>query len=110
MKRYRPVAGLLCGFAIGLSVSIVAAFEQPSLDTPAEVKQLIAVIAQVGPQGAGAREARLARDALAQRGVEILPALVMAMDTRNAVAANGYRTVWEAIVYIFYDILSVGWR
>jgi hypothetical protein len=58
----------------------------------------IAVIARVGPQGAGSPEARLARDELAQRGIEILPQLLTAMNTSNVVAANWYRTVYEEIV------------
>jgi hypothetical protein len=63
-----------------------------------EVATQLAIIAQVGPQGTGSDNARLARDTLAKRGVEILPALLEAMDTSNAVAANWYRTVFDEIV------------
>ncbi len=58
----------------------------------------LAVIAKAGQQGAGAAEAAKARDELAQRGLEILPALLVSMDTSNPVAANWYRTVYHEIV------------
>jgi hypothetical protein len=62
------------------------------------VSDYLAVIARVGPSGNGSTEARAARDALAQRGVEILPQLLIAMDTPNIVAANWLRTVFDEIV------------
>ncbi len=58
----------------------------------------LAVIAKTGPQGEGSVAANVARDQLAKRGVEVLPELLAAMDTSNAVAANWYRTVYEEIV------------
>ena len=58
----------------------------------------LAVIAKAGPQGQGAAAAKTARDELAKRGVEILPPLLVAMDTSNAIAANWYRSVYEEIV------------
>lgn len=58
----------------------------------------LAEIAKTGPQGEGSAAARAARDELAKHGVEILPPLLVAMDTSNAVAANWYRTVYEEIV------------
>jgi hypothetical protein len=71
-----------------------AAFLDP-LDDPGPQ---LAVIAKAGPQGEGAAAAKAARDELAKQGVEILPPLLVAMDTSNAVAANWYRTVYEEIV------------
>ena len=63
-----------------------------------EVGDLLAVIERAGPQGVGSVEARAASDQLAQRGVEILPRIVEALDTPNIVAANWHRTVYERIV------------
>lgn len=63
-----------------------------------EVDDDLATIAQVGPQAAGSAEARQARDRLLSHGAEILPQLLAAMDTKNVVAANWSRTVFEAIV------------
>jgi hypothetical protein len=62
------------------------------------VEASLAVIAKVGPQGAGSAAAREARDELAKRGVEILPPLLSAMDTSNVVAANWYRSIFDEIV------------
>jgi hypothetical protein len=58
----------------------------------------LALVAKVGPQAAGAREAQLACRELAKGGVEILPRLLTAMDTENVVAANWLRTVYDQIV------------
>lgn len=58
----------------------------------------LALIAKTGPQGAGSAAAKAARDELAKRGVEVLPPLLVAMDTTNSVAANWYRTAYEEIV------------
>jgi hypothetical protein len=58
----------------------------------------LAVIARVGPQGSGAAAARAAGDRLAQRGGEIVPRLLVAMEIDNSLAANWYRTAFEAIV------------
>ncbi len=62
-----------------------------------EVDHAIGVIGKVGPGAAGSREARRARDQLAQQGAEILPRLLVAMDTTNIVAANWYRTAFDVI-------------
>src|SRR5579872_2759855 len=64
----------------------------------AEVARNLAQIAQAGPEGQGSAAAREARDELARQGVEILPQLLVAMDTPNPVAANWYRTAYEEIV------------
>lgn len=58
----------------------------------------LAMIAKTGPQGEGSAAAKVARDELAKHGVEVLPQLLVAMDTTNAVASNWYRTVYEEIV------------
>ena len=42
--------------------------------------------------------AKVARDELAKQGVEILPPLLVAMDTTNPIAANWCRTVFDEIV------------
>lgn len=62
------------------------------------VQSLLAAIAKAGPQGAGSEQARAAQVELSKRGVEILPELLVAMDTQNVVAANWYRIVYEQIV------------
>ncbi len=63
-----------------------------------QVAAQLAAIAQAGPQGAGSEAARAAQLDLSKRGVEILPELLIAMDTSNVVAANWYRIVFEQIV------------
>lgn len=63
-----------------------------------DVAQAIAVIARIGPQAESSREARQARDRLAQRGPDVIPKLLDAMDTTNVVAANWYRTAYDEIV------------
>ena len=63
-----------------------------------EVDTWIADVATAGPQAVGAGKARLAAGHLASQGCEILPRLLLAMDTPNIVAANWYRTAYQAIV------------
>jgi hypothetical protein len=84
-------------FLLSLASSSPAANPSPATDDPAVAEQLT-VIARAGPLGSGSTEARAARDALARRGLEILPQLFVAMDTRNVVAANWVRTVFDEIV------------
>ncbi len=72
--------------------------DKQSSNVDPEVARQLAAIAAAGPGGAGSAEARAARDALTQRGMEILPPLLIAMDTTNVIAANWYRTVYEEIV------------
>jgi hypothetical protein len=79
-------------------VSVVSSTYGQNAAADEEVAARLAVIARVGPQGAGSAEARRARDELAKRGVEILPRLLAAMDTSNVVAANWYRSIYEEIV------------
>ncbi len=69
-----------------------------ALDPPYDPGRDLAAIAKAGPQGEGSAEAKVARDELVKHGVEVLPKLLVAMDTSNAVAANWYRTVYEEIV------------
>ena len=70
------------------------AWLDPAYDPVPDLK----VIAKSGPMAEGSAVAKVARDELAKHGVEILPKLLVAMDTSNAVAANWYRTVYEEIV------------
>lgn len=58
----------------------------------------IAAIAAVGSQGSGSAKARKACRELARLGPEILPRLLLAMDTPNIIAANWYRAAYEQIV------------
>lgn len=74
-----------------------------------KVADLLRVISQVGPLGQGAAEAKGARDALAGRGIEILPQLLTAMDTSNIVALNWYRTIYEDIVTTAQSQTNVEW-
>ena len=67
-------------------------------DAPYDPARDLMVIAKSGPQGGGSAAAKVARDELVKHGVEVLPRLLVAMDTSNAVAANWYRTVHEEIV------------
>ncbi len=69
-----------------------------SLTARCDDQQLLQVISRAGPQGRGSAEAREARNLLAKRGTTVLPALLVAMDTENPVAANWYRTIYEEIV------------
>lgn len=62
------------------------------------VADQLAVILRVGPNGAGSAEAKQSRDQLARHGIEILPQLLEAMDTSNAIAANWLRTVFDPLV------------
>lgn len=71
----------------------------PALHSRAgEIDDQLAAIARTGPQGAGSVEARAAVDALSQRGTDILPRLLTAMDTGNPVAINWCREAYETIV------------
>src|SRR5262245_41103389 len=90
-KLSLPIAALACFVAISSAPGQSAA-------TKDEIAARLAVIAKVGPQGAGSAAARAARDELAKRGVEILPQLLSAMDASNVVAANWYRSIYEEIV------------
>lgn len=73
------------------------------------VEAQLMVISQVGPQGKGSDAAKVARDALTKRGIEILPQLLIAMDTQNIVALNWYRTIYEEIVAAAQSQPNVEW-
>jgi hypothetical protein len=79
-------------------LAAISAVHGQNAATNEDVAARLAVIAKVGPQGAGSAAVRAARDELAKRGVEILPQLLSAMDTSNVVAANWYRSIYEEIV------------
>jgi hypothetical protein len=77
--------------------------------TPARgdaVDDQLAAIGRTGPQGAGSAAARAACDELAGRDAQILPRLLTAMQTDNPVAANWYRTAYEAIIEREFDRAS----
>src|SRR5437762_417714 len=87
LSRSTLAVGLaLCGL-----VSVARA------DEPA-IKRHLAAIARVGPQGQNSAEARQACDALSNEGVDLLPRLLVGMDTSNVIVANWYRSVYDRIV------------
>ena len=63
-----------------------------------ETTELLAAISRTGPNGAGSEPARVARNQLVRRGIELFPQLLSAMDTPNPVAANWYRSIYEEIL------------
>lgn len=63
-----------------------------------EIDEALAIVARSGPDGAGAAEARVARERLGAAGIETLPRLLKAMNTTNVVAANYVRSAWDQIV------------
>ena len=63
-----------------------------------EIADDIETIAKVGPQAVGSKRARAAHDRLVQCGVEILPQLLVAMDTTNIVASNWYRSAFDQVI------------
>jgi hypothetical protein len=69
----------------------------PATATADDVDDAITVIARVGPGAAGSAEARAARDFLASQSAQALPRLLIALDTKNVVAANWYRTAFDSI-------------
>ncbi|MDB5385594.1 MAG: hypothetical protein JWM11_1240 [Planctomycetaceae bacterium] len=73
------------------------------------VTVLLATISHAGPQGAGSEAARSAKNELAKCGLEIIPQLLMAMDTPNIVAANWYRAVFEDLISREQSRTDVTW-
>jgi hypothetical protein len=69
----------------------------PQVADADELDDAIVAIAKVGPDAAGSAAARQARDLLAQQSPQVLPRLLVALDTKNVVAANWYRTAFDAI-------------
>jgi hypothetical protein len=63
-----------------------------------EVGTLLKAITSAGPRGAGSDAARAAWDKLVALGPAVLPRLLEAMDTPDAVAANWLRTAFDCIV------------
>ncbi len=94
MLRYRGFWGTAALFAI----TVLGGFLRPvSADEARDVERAIEIVGQVGAEGAGSAAARAARDELAECDGTILPRLLIAMDTPNLVAANWYRTAFDAI-------------
>lgn len=94
---------ILCGWLF-IGCSEITAEEKAS-----DVNQRLAVIAQVGPNGAGSALAKAACEDLGRRGMEILPQLLVAMDTSNVVAANWLRTVYEPLVEKGLSVRDTKW-
>lgn len=63
-----------------------------------EVDDLLRAVATVKVTGEEMTAARVATAKLAQRGPELLPRLLTAMDGANVVAANWYRSAYEQIL------------
>jgi hypothetical protein len=63
-----------------------------------DLRDLVARVRAVGPQGAGADDARVAREKLAACGPEAIPILLKGMDTSDTVAANWLRTAFDDVV------------
>jgi hypothetical protein len=88
-RRYKQFgAGIWLTILLGVMATVA---------TADEVDEAIAAIAKVGPGAAGSAEARAARDILARQNAQALPRLLVALDTKNVVAANWYRTAFDAI-------------
>lgn len=63
-----------------------------------DLRELVARVRAVGPQGTGADDARVAREKLAACGPEAIPILLDGMDTADTVAANWLRTAFDDVV------------
>jgi hypothetical protein len=95
MNEYRNFSSMI---VVGCWLAVVGGVQARNPAADDSVATQLAVIAKTGPQGAGSAAARAARDELAQRGVEILPQLLTAMNTSNVVAANWYRSIYDELV------------
>ena len=74
-----------------------------------QVDDDLASLLATGPEGRGSVEALAASRRLRQQGTEILPRLLVAMDTPNVVAANWCRTVFDDIVLQEGAKANVAW-
>src|SRR5262245_40344364 len=83
---------LVCVLAFALSVLLA------SLAFSDEVDDLLKDIRAVGAEGAGSARARVAWDRLVRQGPRVLPRLLAAMDTPDAVASNWLRLAFDEIV------------
>jgi hypothetical protein len=79
---------------LALLLAVVAVLPVAAEDVAGLLKQ----VRGVGPEGAGAPQARAAWDRLVAHGPDVLPALLEAMDTPDTVAANWLRTAFDRIV------------
>jgi hypothetical protein len=84
--------------ALGFAVVLLAATQLSSVSRADDLDDQLAVIDRTGPGGAGSAAAREACAALRLGGADLLPRLLAAMETENPVAANWYRSAYEAIV------------
>jgi len=62
------------------------------------LRDIVARVRAVGPQGTGADDARIARDKLAACGPEAIPILLEGMDTSDTVAANWLRSAFDDVL------------
>lgn len=94
--RFSPIAcSVLLATVAGIAIDPCQA-DEPSAG---QIETHLKILAQVGPQGAGSAEARNARKWLAvECGVASLPRILDAMDTKNVVAANWVRSVFDEVV------------
>ncbi|MFM2094325.1 MAG: hypothetical protein RIS70_1449, partial [Planctomycetota bacterium] len=74
-----------------------AAAAGKSAEVATELEAAIRVIGEAGANARGADAARVAREVLAHADAKALPRLLEAMDTTNVLAANWYRTAFDAI-------------
>lgn len=77
------------------ATSVARAGEEQALP---DVAERLDIILQAGPEGVSPIVVRRARDELAERGIEILPQLLAAMDTKNVIAANWLRTIYDPLI------------
>ncbi len=99
-RRLRPVIPRLHNGTACLAGLLVLSLVAPLTCARAsdDVAENLAKIATVGPRSAGSSAAQAASQALAAKGTDVLPRLLIAMETENPVAANWYRSAYEAIV------------
>lgn len=79
------------------NVSPIAAATGKSEPDNASIETAIQFISEAGANAQGAVAARKARELLAHADAKTLPRLLEAMDTPNVLAANWYRTAFDAI-------------
>jgi hypothetical protein len=91
-RLYKHLAAGIVGLA---AICVLLAGTTASAD---EIDDAIAAIAKVGSDAEGSVAARQAQVVLARQEPAALERLLIALDTQNVVAANWYRTAFDAIV------------
>ncbi len=98
MKQAEWICLIVVGAMLVGSAGWTATLDDAKLDGGGgAVAALIDRVRAASAQGAGSVEARAARDALATRGPEVLPALLDGMDTPDTVVANWLRTAFDEV-------------